>query len=128
MTNDEAKDCKEMAKRISVDKVWYIQMSDALRLDPPLSESHPWYKPEQKPWMQWSRNGRVFPLEQESEGFMPAHEILRTLVFDMGYRGWVSMEMFHGSMAETGDDVPKRQAERGMKSWKKIIKKIGLDE
>ncbi|KAL2204159.1 xylose isomerase-like protein [Sarocladium strictum] len=117
-------DCKEMAHTIDVDKIIYVQMSDAVRLDPPLSESHPWYRPEQKPWMQWSRNGRVFPLEPENGGFMPAHEILRTVVFEMGFRGWVSMEMFHASMAEAEEGLPKKQGERAMRSWKRIVEKI----
>jgi 4-hydroxyphenylpyruvate dioxygenase len=117
-------DCREMARTIDVNKIWYVQMSDAVRLDPPLSESHPWYKADQKPWMQWSRNGRVFPLEAENGGFMPAHEILRTVVFEMGFRGWVSMEMFHASMAEATPGLPQRQGERAMRSWRRIVDKL----
>lgn len=121
-------DCREMARTIDVNKIWYVQMSDAVRLDPPLSETHPWYRPEQKPWMQWSRNGRVFPLEAENGGFMPAHEILRTVVFEMGFRGWISMEMFHASMAEPTPGLPQKQGERAMRSWMRIIDKLSTDE
>jgi 4-hydroxyphenylpyruvate dioxygenase len=121
-------DCREMARTLTVDKIIYVQMSDAVRLDPPLSPTHPWYRPEQKPWMQWSRNGRIFPFEPENGGFMPAHEILRTAVFELGFRGWVSMEMFHASMAEPTPGLPAKQGERAMRSWKKIVEKLSAAE
>lgn len=120
-------DCREMASTLDVSKIWYIQLSDAVRPQPPLSDSHPWYNPDQKWHMQWSRNGRVFPLEPENGGYMPAHEILRTVVYQLGYRGWVSMEMFHPVMADPSPDIPRNQAQRAFRSWKNVVKEISLD-
>jgi 4-hydroxyphenylpyruvate dioxygenase len=120
-------DLASLVKTVKVEKIWYVQLSGAIRLDPPLSKTHPWYKPEQKWWMQWSRNGRVFAFEEEYGGYMPVHEMLRSFLFDWGYRGWVSMEMFHASMADPSPDTPQRQANRAIRSWKKVVKELKLD-
>jgi 4-hydroxyphenylpyruvate dioxygenase len=90
------------------DKLFYVQFSDAERLEPPLSPSHPYWDDNMLPHMQWSRNARLFPCE--TGGVLPLVEIAQTWFVEMGWRGWVSMET---------------HAERGIGSWHRFLKEIG---
>jgi 4-hydroxyphenylpyruvate dioxygenase len=65
--------------------------------------------------MTWSRNCRVFPYE----GILPLAPCVKA-VFDTGFRGWVSMEVFHTELSSSDVDVPLEWARRGMQSWDRI--------
>ncbi|KAJ9109011.1 hypothetical protein QFC21_000337 [Naganishia friedmannii] len=106
-----------------VDKIFYIQLSDVERLQEPLSTSHPVWKDDMPPRMQWSRNFRTFPCEDRN-CLAPLTETVRTWFHDMGWRGWVSMEVFNKSMESPSPDVPELHAERGTKSWHKLLKEL----
>ncbi|KAK5049522.1 hypothetical protein LTR84_004451 [Exophiala bonariae] len=114
-------DLADLARMVDVQKIWYIQLSEAMKMDTPLSPSHPFFNSQQHPLMQWSRNGRVFPGDLELGGYMPVDEIVRTLVLEMGYQGWVSMESFHASTADPDPETPIRQAQKAMKLWKQLV-------
>jgi 4-hydroxyphenylpyruvate dioxygenase len=105
------------------DKLFYVQFSDAERLEPPLSPSHPYWDDNMLPHMQWSRNARLFPCE--TGGVLPLVEIAQTWFVEMGWRGWVSMELFSRTMADPDPSVPKTHAERGIGSWHRFLKEIG---
>lgn len=110
-------------------KIFYIQLSDAARMDPPLSPTHPFYD-ESMPWhMQWSRNARLFPCEPELGGYLPIGQIVQMWLEEMGWRGWVSMELFNRSMGDKdGEEVgglSGDHAERGVRSWKTLRKELG---
>jgi 4-hydroxyphenylpyruvate dioxygenase len=45
------KDWEEFVSEVPVEKVYYVQLSDAQKLSPPLSESHEWWDPKMKPNM-----------------------------------------------------------------------------
>jgi 4-hydroxyphenylpyruvate dioxygenase len=45
------RDVEEFLKEVPLEKVYYIQLSDASRMSPPLSESHEWWNPKMKPNM-----------------------------------------------------------------------------
>ncbi|KAJ7261873.1 xylose isomerase-like protein [Mycena rebaudengoi] len=100
-------------------KLFYVQLSDAARLDPPLSPTHPFHDSAQKPAMQWSRNARLFPCE----GYLPVACVFRTLLA-MGFRGWVSLEVFNQSMADPDANTPRAHAERGMRAWKALLQQM----
>jgi 4-hydroxyphenylpyruvate dioxygenase len=106
-----------------VDKIFYIQLSDVERLQEPLSTSHPVWKEDMPPRMQWSRNFRTFPCE-DGNCLAPLTETVRTWFDDLGWRGWVSMEVFNKSMESPSPDVPKLHAERGTTSWHKLLKEL----
>lgn len=108
-----------------VDKLFYIQLSDAERIDPPLSPSHPFFDPAQAPHMQWSRNARLFPCEHDRGGYLPIIEIARALFEKLGFRGWVSLEIFSRTMSEVGEGVPRDHAQRGIQSWNNLTKELG---
>ncbi|KAF9075067.1 4-hydroxyphenylpyruvate dioxygenase [Rhodocollybia butyracea] len=107
-----------------VKKIFYIQLSDAERLDPPLSPSHPFWDPEMKTRMMWSRNARLFPCEPELGGYLPVKDVAKVLFEDIGYRGTVSLEVFSRSMFEPGERVPEEHAQRGMKSWRNMLSEL----
>lgn len=107
-----------------INKIFYVQLSDAERLDPPLSPSHPFWDPEMKTQMMWSRNARLFPCEPELGGYLPVKDVFKVVLEDVGYRGPVSMEVFSRSMFEPGPEVPTSHAQRGMKSWKALLKEL----
>jgi len=122
------RDMKEFKAAVPVEKVYFVQLSDAERLQQPINPSHPWYNARQNPNMTWSRNARLFPLEEKLGGYLPVLRMLEFWVREWGYRGWVSMEVFNRTMLETNDDVPRIHAERGVASWQKCIKALRLDE
>lgn len=112
-----------------VEKIFYLQLSDAERLEQPLSPNHPGYKPEWSHWdatMHWCVWGRLFPYETEHGAYFPMDEILRLWLKEKQWKGWVSMEIFHREMANEPAG-PEVLAERGYKSWLKIKDRIGLN-
>ncbi|KAF7317653.1 Sugar phosphate isomerase [Mycena kentingensis (nom. inval.)] len=100
-------------------KLFYIQLSDAELLSPPLTSSHPFFNADQKVTMQWSRNARLFP----AEGYLPVDKVAR-VIFDLGWSGWVSLEVFNRSMTDPDPSVPRVHAERGMRSWEILKEQI----
>ena len=118
---------EKMKASLDISKVWFIQVVGAEKLDPPLSKDHPWYDEEQPARMTWSRNARLFPYEEKEGQYLPVADVARTLIKDLGYRGWVSLELFSRSTKEAGSDVPGEHAARAEKSWKKLVEELQLE-
>ena len=110
-------DLQELVSLVSTKRLFSVQVADAVKLDPPLSPQHVWHDPSQHPLMTWSRQARLFPLEKEMGAYLPVLEILQSCIVDMGYRGWISMEVFNGSLFASGHRVPLLHARRGMSAW-----------
>ncbi|KIM92594.1 hypothetical protein OIDMADRAFT_46625 [Oidiodendron maius Zn] len=111
---------ENMKKTIDISKIYYIQIADAEFMDPPIGDSHPWVAaPNHPPKMTWSRNGRLFAFEDG--GYLPVLDITKAFLHDLGYEGWVSLELFSRSMAEYGERVPEEHAKRGRVSWEKLV-------
>ncbi|KAK0233493.1 hypothetical protein IW262DRAFT_85705 [Armillaria fumosa] len=91
-------------------KLFYVQLSRAEFMRPPLSPTHPFYNPAQKPRMTWSRNARLFPCESDRGGYLPVGEVAKVLFEDIGYRGWISMEVFSRTMSEPDKEVSREHA------------------
>ena len=102
-----------------IDKLFYVQLSDAEKLDPPLLPGHPAYDDEMDPTAPWCQYGRLFPLEAEFGGLFPMVEITRAWLIDSGWVGWVSMEVFHRDMSNESIG-PEVLAERGATSWRRL--------
>jgi 4-hydroxyphenylpyruvate dioxygenase len=119
-----------MVAEVDVRKVFYVQVVDAERLKEPLDERHPFHVEGQKPRMSWSRNARLFMLEEDRGGYLPVLEVLKAICDEetgLGYKGWISAELFNRSLMEEGDMVPREHAERCMDSWWKIVKAMGWE-
>lgn len=116
-----------MVRYLAVNKVFLVQLADAERLKSPLDETHAFYNKEQPCRMSWSRNARLFYGESERGAYLPIKKIMTTIVHAVGYRGWISLEVFSRHLAETGRDVPYEMAQRAEDSWKRMAEDLHLD-
>ncbi|KAK9234911.1 xylose isomerase-like protein [Lipomyces kononenkoae] len=123
-----AADLRECAAEVPVDKVFLIQLSDAERLHKPLDAAHEWFSPEIPSNMIWSRNTRVFPYETDHNAYLPIEKIVHSWVYDWGYRGWMSYEVYHRDLFDPSPSIPHDFAERAMKSWEIMVQRLGLDK
>jgi len=111
-----------MVKKVDIKKVFYIQVVDAEKMRNPLVEGHAFYSEGQPARMSWSRNARLFAGEEG--GYLPVMDVTKAIIEGLGYKGWVSMELFSRTMNEPGEDVPKEHARRGKIAWEKVQKDI----
>ncbi|KAF9893004.1 hypothetical protein FE257_012415 [Aspergillus nanangensis] len=116
---------EEMVAEVDVKKIFFVQLSDAERLEQPLVRGHPFYNEEQLPRMAWSRNARLFPWEDEQRRCLPLEPVAEAIFRDLGFRGVFTMEMFSRTLLESDSSIPDRFAARGMQSWKKSMERIG---
>lgn len=88
----------ELKHTVSPASIVYFQLSDATTADPE-QKGYPRRDLTQPPFMTQSRNCRIYPCEEQYGGCLPVVDVAKA-VFDQGYRGWVSMEVFHTDMWE----------------------------
>lgn len=117
---------RRLKETVDVRKIFYVQFVDGERLEKPLVEGHPWFKEDQPARMTWSRNARCFAFEKE--GYLPVGKIMEVLVKDLGYDGWVSSEVFHRDLADEKREIPIEFARRGMESWRRLQKELGVED
>lgn len=117
---------KRLVETADVAKVFYIQLVDAERLETPLVEGHAFYAEEQPARMSWSRNARCFMYESERGAYLPVEKVARAIIDGLGYKGWVSMELFSRTMSDPRPEVPEEYAARGIRSWGKIVDSLAL--
>ncbi|KAL6238240.1 hypothetical protein BDW75DRAFT_247641 [Aspergillus navahoensis] len=115
---------RRFVERIPIDKLFYVQLSDAERLNPPLSKSHPWYIQGEPAEFTWSKHARPFPLEGEYGGYTPVADVVRAWVVDSGFQGWVSMEIFDRRMRDEAYGI-ETAARRAWRSWEKVQAEVG---
>ena len=110
---------------VDVAKIFYIQIGDAEYLTPPLRPDHPFHVAEQPPRMTWSRNARLFACEESRGGYLPILQICKTLLVDMGWKGWASMEVFGRTLYDRDPGIPRDMALRGARSWENMADQLG---
>ena len=113
---------ERLIKTIDVEKVFLVQVVDAERLAEPLIKGHNYYNPEQTARMSWSRNCRLFYGEEDRGAYLPVKQVALGIFQGLGFRGWVSMELFSRSLTRPELTVPAEHAERAAESWKKLVK------
>jgi len=116
--------CRRLKETVDTSKVFFLQVVDAEQLDQPLVKGHPFYSVDQPARMSWSRNCRLFYGEQERGAYLPVKQILKMIVNTLGYRGWLSAELFNRSMADPAPCTPAEHARRAAAAWKAIIEDI----
>ncbi|KAJ5620485.1 hypothetical protein N7510_004469 [Penicillium lagena] len=109
-------------------KIFYVQLVDGERLANPLDETHPFHVPGQPARMSWSRNARLFPFEEPRGGYLPILDVARVFFEDLGFRGWVSLELFNRSLADPDPFVPADHARRGMESYQKMARVLHWED
>ncbi|KAK2017601.1 xylose isomerase-like TIM barrel [Colletotrichum eremochloae] len=91
---------QELAKTVPPEKVYFLQISDAYKVDPPLEN-----KPDEsglRPRGRWSHDYRPLPYDG---GYLPILQFLEA-VMSTGFRGWLSVEVFDGKFDDKyGDDL-----------------------
>lgn len=110
-------------KECPVDKLFYIQLSDFELMDPPYSDSHPWYDPSLAVGHVWSNEARPFPLEKDHGAYMPVQAIAQAFIVDIGFTGWVSLETFDRRMKEE-ENGPTHAARRAISSWRRLRERL----
>lgn len=118
---------RRLAREVDVSKVFYVQIVDAERLAAPLVEGHEYYCAEQPKRMSWSRNCRLFYGEQDRGGYLPVRRIAETFFRELGFTGWVSLELFNRRMSDEDESVPEELARRGAASWRRLVRDVDLD-
>ncbi|KAJ5905486.1 3-dehydroshikimate dehydratase [Penicillium subrubescens] len=106
-----------------LEKIFFVQLSDGEKFDPPFSKEHPWHLEGEAPQFTWSKHARPFPYEAEFGAYMPVTEVARAWIVETGYTGWVSMEIFDRRMRDKGRQV-EHAAMRGMESWRKLKQEL----
>lgn len=109
---------ERLVKTIDMKKLFYIQVVDAEKMRDPLVEGHAFYDASQPARMSWSRNARLFAFEEG--GYLPIMDVTKAIIEGLGYKGWVSMELFSRTMADPSEQVPAEHARRAAIAWDKI--------
>ncbi|ETS79985.1 hypothetical protein PFICI_07514 [Pestalotiopsis fici W106-1] len=124
-TENVAKSLEEFLQKCPKEKILYIQLSDASRLDPPITNDSPLLEglEVRDPRLAWSRTLRPFPLE--SPGYFPVVEIAKTWLLDYGWEGWVSLEGFL-SETEKLSNGPEVMAQRAGESIAKLNAQLSI--
>ncbi|KAJ5223855.1 hypothetical protein N7468_008397 [Penicillium chermesinum] len=117
---------ERLVREIDVSKVFYIQVVDAERMQSPLVSGHAFHVDGQPARMSWSRNARLFMYEESRGAYLPAEDVARAIIEGLGYKGYVSMELFSRTMSEPGPHVPEEHAARGIAAWKTFQRKLQL--
>jgi 4-hydroxyphenylpyruvate dioxygenase len=102
------------------EKIFFIQIVDAERLEQPLLPGHPFYNAEQPARMSWSRNCRLFYGESDRGAYLPVRDVIKAILIDIGYNGWVSMELFNRAMERKDHGVVEELAARAAISWERL--------
>jgi sugar phosphate isomerase/epimerase len=109
------------------EKIFFVQLSDGERFDPPFSKDHPWYVEGEAPQFTWSKHARPFPYETELGAYMPVAEVARAWIVETGFKGWVSLEIFDRRMRDKDSNV-EYAAMRAMESWKKLKHELDVTQ
>ena len=113
-------DLQELKDLVRVEKLFLLQAADASKANTPLAMDLSRGAENQQPLMKWSRKARLFPLEEDRKGYLPIIDVLRTCVLELGYRGWISMEIFNDELAMEDAAIPGTYASRGIAAYSKM--------
>lgn len=102
-----------------LNKVFYVQLSDGEKFDPPLTPYHQFYQEDFPPALSWSRNMRPFPLEENLGAYLPVTTIAHAWLEKKGWEGVVSIEIFDWRMREESRR-PNENARRAVESLRKL--------
>merc|ERR1711939_234037 len=108
----------ETLRLMKAEDVSFVQLSDAALAQPPVTLAQLREAGKQPSWY-WCSKGRCFPYQKSLGAYLPMTDIIRTWLIELGWSGWVSMEIFHSSMVQQ-DRGPGFWAFHGRKSWDKI--------
>ncbi|KAK0747387.1 xylose isomerase-like protein [Apiosordaria backusii] len=90
---------KELTRTVPSDKIFFLQISDAYKMDTPMADTE---EGGLRPRGRWSHDWRPLPYDG---GYLPITEFTEA-VLKTGFQGWVSVEVFDGKFKDKyGDDL-----------------------
>ncbi|KAK5988468.1 3-dehydroshikimate dehydratase [Cladobotryum mycophilum] len=117
-----------LVENVPAERIFLLQVADGERLSKPLTEGHEFYNAEQPSRMSWSRNARLFYGESRYGGYLPVQQILHTLIYRIGWEGWLSLEVFNRALVDTKKSVPEEMANRAAQSWECLKRDLRLED
>lgn len=109
---------ERLSKTIPPEKIFFLQISDAYKMDPPL-QNQP-HDSGLRPRGQWSHDYRPIPYDG---GYLPVEDFTNA-VLQTGFRGWFSVEVFDGKSREKyGDDIAPFAAQ-AFESLQKLLQTV----
>ncbi|EEH40579.1 3-dehydroshikimate dehydratase [Paracoccidioides lutzii Pb01] len=114
-----------MVASVPAEKIFLLQIADAELVEPGTLNLTRCQNPDAPELLPWSRNFRLFPMEEERGAYMPV-ELIIAAILAAGYDGPVSMEVFSRSLECPNADVPKSHAQRAFRSFEVVMKAAEL--
>ena len=74
--------------------------------------------------LKWARECRLFPFEEYRGGFLPMKQMVTAILGQLGFRGWVSLELFSRSTENKNPTTPAQHARRAKEFWRKLMREI----
>ncbi|KAL2109787.1 hypothetical protein VUR80DRAFT_2021 [Thermomyces stellatus] len=119
-----AESIQRLLDGVDVERVFLVQIGDGARLSEPLVPGHFLYNESQPTRMSWSRHARLFYGEQDLGAYLPVREVMAAILGRMGYRGWVSHEIFNHRLADADAGIPEEMARRASVSFAKLLRDV----
>ena len=106
--------CQKFTETVSAEKIFVLQISDAYKVDPPLSKDT---IDGLRTRCRWSHDYRPLPFE----GYLPVADFTKA-VLKTNFRGWISYEPFdHGPDGKGKEYELSSYAKQGMESHKELM-------
>ncbi|KAK1995612.1 xylose isomerase-like TIM barrel [Colletotrichum falcatum] len=112
---------RELAETVPPEKVYFLQISDAYKVEPPLDDG-----PDEgglRPRGRWSHDHRPLPYDG---GYLPILPFLEA-VMSTGFRGWLSVEVFDGKFEDKYGDDLEAYAKKGREGVVKMLGDMTVD-
>lgn len=109
---------QELSRTVPAEKVFFLQISDAYRVEPPLRD-----EPDEsglRPRGRWSHDYRPLPYDG---GYLPIGAFVEA-VLATGFRGWFSIEVFDGQFEKKYGDDLMAYAKKAMESHKRLLGEV----
>ena len=115
LENRFRKSLEELSVTIPPEKIYFLQISDAYKMSPPLGNS----VDEQglRPRGRWSHDYRPLPFDG---GYLPVVDVTKA-VLKTGYRGWFSVEIFDGKLTQKHSDDVNSLAKKAMDMHRRLL-------
>ena len=107
--------CQELSATIPGDKIYLLQISDAYKMDPPISDKTD--ESGLRPRGQWSKAYRPLPYDG---GYLPVADFTKA-VLGTGFRGWLSMEVFDGQAPKKYDKDMVPYSKKAMDTLQRLL-------
>lgn len=112
-----AESLDQLSASIPADKIYFLQISDAYKMDPPLGKD-----PDEdglRPRGRWSHDYRPLPFDG---GYLPV-VAFTAAVLKTGFRGWLSIEVFDGQESKKHPEM-NSMATKAMESLEMVVQEV----